>query len=455
MAKTIKTQKRWIRALQFFAAYLVAAWTLLQFIDWIVNRYQFSTYWTDMCLWLFVGIIPSVLLYLFNMDRINKRILSLREKIFFPANIILLIISLFIFFGSKDLSAKTSNLSFTDDDGNEESMQVLKEKYRTSIPVFNFEQEIVDSSSFWINWAIPDLLFEDMAQDGNVNPLSLMASSTSEKIEETKSLGDFYVDGSYSITDETYSISPTIRNSSNGKLIASNTFVGNDFLEILDSISIYLRDVTGIDEKKRDLYPDLPLKEHLSFDMKAIKFYVLAINKNPVNFQHATEVDSTFAMAYKSLADFLLYWNIGLKESQILYDKAYKFRKKLPYNQQFEIMLYRHMAYEEWDKAEQMAKLQLKVTPKNLQFQRALHIIYAQTGRMKAKFEFSKINYSLDPLNWNMLCEDFLFMGKYDKAIELIQEVSLDENEKLPYLIKPLLLKGDLEAASNTIEKFN
>ena len=77
-------KKRLTKTLQFFAAYLVAAWTLLQFVDWVLNRYNISPYWVDLLLWIFIGIIPSLIIYLYNQERINNKILKLREKIIFP-----------------------------------------------------------------------------------------------------------------------------------------------------------------------------------------------------------------------------------------------------------------------------------------------------------------------------------------------------------------------------------
>lgn len=78
--QTSMNKKKWIKTFQFLAAYLVAAWTFLQFVDWTLIRYNISPHWVDVLLWIFVGIIPSLLIYLYNQERINQRILKLREK---------------------------------------------------------------------------------------------------------------------------------------------------------------------------------------------------------------------------------------------------------------------------------------------------------------------------------------------------------------------------------------
>ena len=92
-------KKKLTKTLQFFAAYLVAAWTLLQFVDWTLNRYHISPYWVDLLLWIFIGIIPSLIIYLYHQERINNKILKLREKIIFPLNILLIMVVTYFGFG--------------------------------------------------------------------------------------------------------------------------------------------------------------------------------------------------------------------------------------------------------------------------------------------------------------------------------------------------------------------
>ena len=99
--------KKWFNILKFIATYLVAAWTFLQFVDWILTRYEVSPYWVDVLLWAFISIIASLIIYLQNKDCIHKRIFKLKEKILIPLNIILLAVALYFGFGNSDLGATT------------------------------------------------------------------------------------------------------------------------------------------------------------------------------------------------------------------------------------------------------------------------------------------------------------------------------------------------------------
>ena len=295
--KAIKhIQKKWLSVLQFFAAYLVAAWTILQFVDWIINRYQISPYWVDIWLWLFVGIIPSLLIYLYHRERINKRILHLREKIIFPLNVVIIAVGLYLGYGTSDLGATTKEIEFANEDGTLVRKLITKDEFRIGIPIFNFKQTSKDSTTMWLERGIRDLLYIDMHQDKNVNPYYFFADNTIDKVQNTKVFYKFYVDGTYKVIDGFYTVNPNLRQSSNGKLIASRSFTGTEVSKILDSISIYIREQVGVTDKQRAQYVDLDIQEFTSDSIKAIQHFVLG------DYDKAIAIDSTFALAYLNQA---------------------------------------------------------------------------------------------------------------------------------------------------------
>ena len=141
--KQTNGKKKWFNTLKFFAAYLVAAWTFLQFVDWILNRYNVSPYWVDILLWFFIGLSPSLLIFLYHQERLSRRIIKLREKIFIPLNIIILIAALYFGFGNSDLGATTKDISFENETGELETKTITKEEFRVGIPIYGFKQIIV------------------------------------------------------------------------------------------------------------------------------------------------------------------------------------------------------------------------------------------------------------------------------------------------------------------------
>jgi len=55
MESTLEPKKKtsaWRISLQLLIAYLVGAWTFLQFLEWFLDRVGVSSYWVDVFLWL-------------------------------------------------------------------------------------------------------------------------------------------------------------------------------------------------------------------------------------------------------------------------------------------------------------------------------------------------------------------------------------------------------------------
>ncbi len=227
--ETNRTKNKWKKVVQITAAYLVAAWTFLQFIDWVLVRYQISPYLVDILLWLFVGILPSLIIYLFNSERINAKRLKLIEKIIFPFNVLILGISLFLFFGNSDLGSTTKEVSFTDEIGNVETQTITKQEFRIRIPIFNFKQKTKDSVHSWLGNTINRLIKLDLNQDKNFTAEVNYEDNTSKKVQQSSVFTNQYIDGEYDVTDGVYTLTSILRNSKNGKELSRQTFSGKDF----------------------------------------------------------------------------------------------------------------------------------------------------------------------------------------------------------------------------------
>lgn len=111
----------------WLGGYLIGSWTFLQFLDWILIRNGISPYWTDLCLWLLIGILPSFLIYIFNMDRINQFVFKRWEKVVIPMNLIVLAGSILMIFQGSDLGVTTTEISYVNTDGIEETKKVYRQ----------------------------------------------------------------------------------------------------------------------------------------------------------------------------------------------------------------------------------------------------------------------------------------------------------------------------------------
>ncbi|TCK69005.1 hypothetical protein DFQ05_0516 [Winogradskyella wandonensis] len=446
------SKQKWIKTLKFLAAYLVAAWTFLQFIDWVLNRYDISPNWVDLLLWVFVGVIPSVLIYFYNQDRINDGILKLREKIIFPLNLILLAVITYLGFGNSDLGATTKEISYTNDAGNLATQVITKEEFRVGLPIYAFEAKTQDTAFSWLQDGIQELLYQDLSQDKSISPYMSDSEGIVNKVAEARIFNEYYLDGTYEVTDSVFKIIPTIRNAKNGKILKQQTFEGKDLLNLLDDISIFTKSNIGLTENMRDFYIDLNLKDFYSNSLEAVKYNIEG------DYQKAQEADSTFAISYFENAFRFIRYSFGEESEKELINKAYKYSNKLPLQKQLQIRILRHIAYEEWEIAEKLIKLQLEIDPSNETYNQLLYAVYGETKQTRAfakhaQDRFDK-NKSID--NGTNLINASLVSGNYDEIISAIKGLELiqpDNPDLFTFKLRPQLLKGDIKAAKKTQER--
>lgn len=450
--ETKKTQKKWFKVIQIFMAYLVAAWTFLQFVDWVVNRYEISTNWVDVWLWIFIGIIPSLLIYIYNQERLNSGFLRWREKIIFPLNVVLLIIGLYFGFATSDLGATTRKVQYVNEDGTVLTRELTKDEFRIGLPIFNFEQTNKDSATLWLERGIRDLLYYDIHQDKNVNPARNYSESTTEKVEQANMFNDFYVDGTYFFQDDLYTVEPNLRKAKNGKLVSTKSFKGPELSILLDSISIYLRQEVGISEKRRERYIDLNIQEFTSDSFEAIEYFVKG------KHEEAIALDSSFALAYLSKAARNIWFSQGKFEERFIIDKAFENRLKLPEDRQLQILIYKHIAYEDWQKAEELVNLQLEIEPNNDVYIRLLYVIYSKTNQFEAYLKFAKKEFEKEFNEFTGInyLNGLLINGKYKECVEELDKyLFLNPNDKMAFFFKlaPLLLNNDFKEARAIFKK--
>ncbi|NKI32460.1 tetratricopeptide repeat protein [Croceivirga thetidis] len=452
MDKNKARVKKWLKVFQYLAGYLVAAWTFLQFVEWILDRYNISPYWVDIFLWFFVGIIPSLLIYLYHQDRINQRILKLREKIIFPLNLVLVFIGLYFGFGTSDLGATTKEVSYLDAMGELNETTVTKEEFRTQLPIFNFTNLTDDEELNWMGEGIAELLFYDLLQDKNITPDQNWAENTTDKVMESSFISDIYVDGEFEKKDGKFSITSSIRSSKNGAVINSKTFEGDDFLDLVDEISHFIKISVDIPETNKLQYIDLGIKEFVSTSVPAIKNFVRG------NYEEATALDSTFALAYLRSSRRDITYSKGKIDEQALAEKAYRYRERLPYDMQMEAMANRYLAYDKFDEAKELVEMQLEISPQNRFLNNLLYGIHGETKDIEAYFDTAQKRFEASKSMYNIenMADASLVVGEYDRYIQMVDfysKLNPRNNFIFPYKLVPELLKKDAEAAKETLKK--
>lgn len=453
-------RQRWSRAIKVFAGYLVASWTFLQFVDWALTRYQVSPYWTDILLWTFVGIIPSLLIYLVHQERINQRKFLRREKILIPLNLLLLFGGLTVAYGKSDLGSITKNINYTSVNGQAVAKHVIKDEFKTSIAIFPFEQERGADTTLWLEKAISASLTSDLFTDKYLNSRAFLDTEMVDKINSAKLYGSkYFVDGSYQIDEKGFAIKSSVRNARNGKIIQEKTFSGDNFFTLIDSISIYLRQSVGLSPTQMEESVDLDFSSFVTDDFKAFQYFSVGLNNRDWgSFEKAIELDSTFALAMVVYATGLFQSNQGRLEATLLVEKAMLHRKKLPEQQQFALLVVNYILQGDYDKAEKLIYIQLEQAPNDPFMLQNLSILYKVSGELD---KLKAINEKLfkgnpNPIFYINAIQAALMNGKA-KQVEKDLLVLLEEFPQNPSMLDLLmdayLLQQKYDQAQETVEE--
>src|SRR5687768_17771251 len=152
------------RVPQVLAIYLGAAFGVVQFVDFVGNRYLLPSVWTDLALLAMAVLLPSVMLYTYNHGRPGPDEWRKSEKIFIPVNLMLLI-GLVGFVGAGESLGPTSHrITVKDEKGNSREAVVPNKAYRKRVALFMFDAASQDTSITWLQYGVPLLVTEDLSQ---------------------------------------------------------------------------------------------------------------------------------------------------------------------------------------------------------------------------------------------------------------------------------------------------
>ena len=448
---------------QITAGYFIASWIVIRFLDWILARYDISTRLADALLIILMAMIPSVLLYIYNRERINRGKLSLLEKIAFPSNIIITIVLVLLLSRSTDLKAMTETITVINEFGEKENRKVFKENYITKLAIFPFINESKDSTKNWLQYGIYRALWEDLLQfnyisitrNNNIIPLQ-------EQIKFAKTNNCLhFLTGVFRITDGGYEITSRIYQTLNGSVIAERVYKGSDFFSLMDSISLQTRIDLGISKNILYSFPDLPIKEYVTDNIDAFQYFTrgLYIDSFYYNLNKAVELDSTFALASCALADNNYTYQNCNESARRDIKQAMRHRQRLSEFREISTRELYYLILGENDKAIALAEMQYKLQPDNIQLLTGLIDTYERNFIIdKTEKAYEQLNELVPnhPDYQIRLAGSYLFTGKLEKGLELLEKLIKNDPENISALIQMgeiYLHMNNLEAAEEIYKK--
>ena len=467
-------QNIWKKKLpQVLIVYILLAWIGLQLFDWALNQFGISPYWSQIFFIAVIGIIPSLLVYLNNRERIHNSHLKLGEKVLFPSNFALVGVVLFLMFRSADLGAITKNITYINEDGKEETHQIIKTEFKKQFPIFPFEPiNKSDSINAWIGLGIHSSIEYFLNQDKYLDVSYILLPrdrakngeyfTKVEKLQKSKVYrDDLYVDGRYQYINGKYELIPTIRNKVNGNLVKEKRFISPDLFAVLDSVVTFLRNGVGLTPSQIDESLVLKGSEILvSKNVEALKEFLigLCLGNESEQWEKAIELDSVWVLPAVALCDIYTWYSSGKVESKLLIDRVVRHMNNLPFQEQIAIRIQKHLIYGEWDKAEKLVKLQLEIEPGNDDFNFMLSDLYLRTGQVEKYISQAEKHYASNPTlrTGSLAAEAALMKGEPHTVINGIEPI-LERDPNLVWALQLMLQayihQGKYDLAEETVDK--
>ncbi|MGB5191232.1 tetratricopeptide repeat protein, partial [Robiginitalea sp.] len=330
---------------------------------------------------------------------------------------------------------------------------ITKEEFRTGFYIYNFAPKEKDSATSWLEFGISRLLLEDLLKNKNLSPDYLGLTTTPDKVKESSYFHEYYIDGEFKKTDSTFILTTYIRNAKNAKIIEETTVEGPDILDLIDDVTVFITNSFNSEEFNSPNYLDMNIREITSDNLKALEYFSYG------DYENAIVEDSTFALAYLFAGRRNLRYSQGNMEEQALADKAYELRYQLPLQRQSETLVQKYLAYDQFDDAEKLVKLQLEVDPSSDTYNQTLRNIYGRTRNVEAYTELANQAWENDKnrISGVNVIDASLIQEDYEEVLDQLTTFArLQGNDPtlMAFKLLPQLYKGDLGEAHKTLDRF-
>lgn len=322
------------RVPQVVAIYFGASWGLLEFLDFITQRFALSPHLIDLALIVPLLFLPSVILvtYFHGAAGADKWVAA--EKIVIPINLVVAAAFLLFFFQGKDLGATTTTVVVTDEEGVESERVVPKSEFRKRLAVFFFDGEEDNPETDWVRYGLPVAVATDLTQDAYLD--IRMSVQFAERLREAGFTDmvnvplalereiaeefhrDHFVTGAVAKVDGGFQATVSLYETQRGRLVEERHYENSDILAMADEISVQLRDDLKIPDRGEDEAQDLPVSEILTKSTEAFRLSIESMRAIQIDqdFERGTNLmeaavaeDPTYADAQADLGTLYLLVN--------------------------------------------------------------------------------------------------------------------------------------------------
>jgi tetratricopeptide (TPR) repeat protein/TolB-like protein len=469
---------------QILGAYFAGGWVVLEFTDWLVNRYLLSPHLTDFAMLVWALMIPTVAMLAYFHGAPGPDSWTMVEKIGIPLNVVLAASVLLTVFAGRDLGAATETVTLETEEGRTIERVVPKTEFTKSLTSYFFDNVSGDTALDWLQYGIPSALRYDLEQDLFLDIRG--AQSQMRRLREEgfrdglrvslplkRELADelhvaFFVSGEIDKNADQLVVRTRLYETQRGNLVEEREFRGSDIFKLVDEMSVQLKHDLEIPSQDIEETRDLPVAEILTSSEAAYRALVagnrtIIIDNNyelgARHLEEAVGLDPQFAMAH--LLRFAAYLNLGrVEEAQRALEQAMALLYKLPERTQLAAKAaYYWLVKQDLHKAIAAAGMHAELYPQDLRAHEALAELYSlRQDKDRAISELETV-LKLDPSRIDALrsiAALYEVQGDFDTAFAYYQryaEEAPTDPEVFVSLGRLRHLQGKHEAAREEYEK--
>jgi tetratricopeptide (TPR) repeat protein len=399
------------RVPQSALAFVAAGWGLLQFLQFLEDRYEISPRWVDSLALTWVLLLPAIL-YLAWAHGAPDRQPWLRRHTAVVAIAFVVSMSA-IGLGLREPAAGPLTTTVTVEDENGVAVQraIATAEYRhvlqLSFPTLNG----VPEDERWRGLAFTYLLENDLFQNpfaevrspwmadaviaraGIEDPRQLPRAMVRELAQRNRA--DFHLVGDFRLEEDEHVVQLELIRSQQGTELARVTLRDTDLFSLADRATVWAREAMGLPRADGADFPDLPIAEVVTQDLQSLRHLVDGLGafmfdrdfaRATASVQRAVEADPTNATAQLTLYSTLLSEN-RYPEAVAAIDAAMQHAYRLSERMQFLVRAQYYGARNDVAKALAVMEMWRTLRPGDSIVYRLLASNYNVAGRPRASVE--------------------------------------------------------------------
>ena len=246
---------------------------------------------TKICIYVFISIIPSILVLAFFHGEITGKKWTKIEKIVIPINLLVSLVIILNVIADYRYSSKFDVVVVEDELGYESHQKVVKSKFHKKVLFLLLENESKNKMYDWLSYGISNSIHIDLIQDlfidskiVNLSDIKKMGYSLNDKISLSKAVtianennSMYFINGSFNVIDSIYYIDLSIYDSKSGNIVSEISSHNINFFPLIDELSIKIKKELDLPEKHIRESVDLPVSSQLTSSISALENYTMSL----------------------------------------------------------------------------------------------------------------------------------------------------------------------------------